>query len=290
MSDRTRRLLKALDRLAVWGAIGIIIILVALFFLVGNIAVDPQKRPVLDLTKSMLMSLSVGLIPIFILFVGSYILLRKVQNIKNEESQENLVKDVAQLTSKTIEEKFNNLNIGNHWISHKNLTDALISVFNYVEKPKVIRIYAFSTYMIQPVIGNLKVNCQELRLLLYQSNSNDNNNYHNNSGLSLIPIDEWYHMKTSGFIENLDIRFHHFYPSDYYVIIDDCALIHGNYLMQDNRFPKAEVQEPIYVSDETSTGKILIRKYLEVFESLRKSKHSQEINLETISLNSIDHD
>lgn len=286
MSDRTRRLLNAIDKLAVWGAIGIIILLIISYFWMGMMIVGPQKQPTLDLIKSMLMTLSVSLIPIFILFIGSYILLRNIQKIKDEERRENLIKDVAQLTSITIEEQLKHLSLGNHWLSHKNLTDALITAFQYVNNPKVIRIYAFSTYVIQPVIRDLNINCQECRLLLYHSNSIDLKKLHEDPSLNLIPIDEWCHMKASGFIENLDIRFHQFYPSEYFVILEDRALIHGNYLIQDNRFPKAEVQEPIYVSDETSIGKILIRKYLQVFESLRKSKHVQEVNSELISINS----
>lgn len=169
-------------------------------------------------------------------------------------------------------------------LTHVSISEGLARAFEHVREPRIIRIFAFSTYVIQPILNDLHVRTRECALLLYNPNHPPDQGEVQpqtlEAQMTLAPMKEWLYMKREGSISELEIKTHKFYPLLYFVLFDDRALLVGHYLVQDHRFPKCEVQEPCLILDETAEGKILIRKHLEVFESLRNSAKAYPLELD----------
>lgn len=169
-------------------------------------------------------------------------------------------------------------------LDHINMAAGIARAVEHVREPRSIRIFALSTFVIQPLLRDLGVKTRECALLLYEPDRPPEQDAGGpptpQARMPLAPVQEWIDMKSDGAIDELEIRGYGFYPLDYFILFEDRALLTGRYLIRDQRFPRCEVQEPCLVLDETPEGKILIRKYLEVFESLRNSKMSYPIELD----------
>lgn len=181
-----------------------------------------------------------------------------------------------------FDRRFDSLAPRDQSLIHTTISNGIAQAVRHIGEPRVVRIYAFSTFMIQPILRDLKPKLGECVLLLYNPNLRPDRGAPPSAvpmaEMDFAPIGEWLHMKHAGVIEQLDIKAYGFFPLTYFIVFEDRALLVGHYLIQDHRLPKSEVQEPYLVLDETPEGKILIRKHLEVFESLRHSTISHPVS------------
>lgn len=90
---RTKRLLSAVELLFVILAILIIGGLTALYFWIGSGNFVSQEA---KLAQSFFMGLLVNLIPVFLLFLGSYLIIRRIQQIRTEEENDTLTRAIVQ--------------------------------------------------------------------------------------------------------------------------------------------------------------------------------------------------
>jgi len=184
-----------------------------------------------------------------------------------------------------FDQKIERLSARQDTLIHVNISEGIARAIRHVKHPSIIRIFAFSTFIIQPILRDLHVQTKEFKLLLYNSKlppgEDQTESQAPEDRVPFAPIQEWLFMKRDGLMNELEIRTHEIYPLDYFILFDDNALLVGHYLIHDSRFPKCEVQEPCLVLSETQEGKILIRKQLEVFESLRNSNKSSLLEFAT---------
>jgi hypothetical protein len=177
-----------------------------------------------------------------------------------------------------FDHRLDQISPANRQLVHVPLSEGVAIALRHVGKPRIIRVFAFSSHMIQPILQDLGVKAQQCRLLLYEpAQEGAADSTLTDTALAYAPIDEWDDMMRNGSFAELSVNTQPFYPLQYFVMLDDRALLLGQYLVQDYRFPKCEVQEPCLMLDETPEGKILLRKYLEVFDRLHDSKLSSSL-------------
>jgi hypothetical protein len=180
-----------------------------------------------------------------------------------------------------FDRRFDKLLPGNRVLNHINISQGIHQALSYVKKPRIIRIFAFSTYVIQPILRDSGVRIPQCSILFYQSCCDKEEGPQHGAPGSRVqpaPIGEWFNMQKAGQIGNLEIKGHDFYPQIYFVIFDDRALLMGHYLIHDQTFPRCEFQEPCLIVDASTEGKIMIQKCLRLFEALRTSKRAQPVS------------
>ena len=90
-------------------------------------------------------------------------------------------------------------------------------------------------------------------------------------------MQEWTTLQRAGNIGSLDIEFFEGFPRQYFVVVDDKALIYGYFNYDAFKSFEVDVGEPIFVTDRTAENKILISKKIESFDSWFVHYHSQRI-------------
>lgn len=101
-TNRTSRLIKAVDWFAFWAALPLLGLLVFLFFWADHWVVDATASPNMATLKVFTTSVVANIIPVFVLFIGSYVVLRKIQEIKTEERDEQLALSVADAVKQEV--------------------------------------------------------------------------------------------------------------------------------------------------------------------------------------------
>ncbi len=91
--QREKALWKELDRLAFWASLFTITLLTVAYFLIASSA--PSDTQVLSIAHTFALNVIANLIPTFILFVVSYVLLRRVQNLKTSKESEEIAEEIA---------------------------------------------------------------------------------------------------------------------------------------------------------------------------------------------------
>lgn len=98
--NHTEQLLGQFDRLAYLGALVLIILLVGLYFWVA--AFNPSANSALEYAQKLALGLIPNLIPILLLFVLSYALFRKIQQIKSEQETDSLANKISSEVNKSL--------------------------------------------------------------------------------------------------------------------------------------------------------------------------------------------
>ncbi len=86
-NSNTDVLLQEFDRWTFWGAISLIIILIGVYFLIAIVF----KNLIFTELKDFILAILSNIIPTFILFIFSYFLFRKIQNIRDDHHEQRLV-------------------------------------------------------------------------------------------------------------------------------------------------------------------------------------------------------
>ncbi len=100
--NHTPKLIKAFDAFAVWASLPLLCVLVGIYFLADRWDLDPKISPGLASMKTFTTSVVANIIPVFLLFMGSYFVLRRIQEIKAEERRERFAREVAAAVSRDI--------------------------------------------------------------------------------------------------------------------------------------------------------------------------------------------
>jgi len=100
-----QKLIKATNVLTVWASLPLIGSLCFVYVLVGENIPSADSDPKLHQAANLLQNVCAGLIPVFILFIGSYLVLQKIQEIKQSSEKDVLVDEI---TSK-LQEKITSL-------------------------------------------------------------------------------------------------------------------------------------------------------------------------------------
>jgi hypothetical protein len=181
-----------------------------------------------------------------------------------------------------FDQKIEKLSIKVHHFKLINLYEGIAQAFNCVKNPQKIRIFAFSTHVIEPIIRDLRMKLKVCEILIYSDNPNRPDGRSINISedpLKYAPIEEWIYLLKDGLIDKLDIRVHNLYPLIYFVVFDDKALLLGNYLIDDEKYPKCDYVQPCFMLDENLENKIFIKNYINIFNSLFNSKQVNKLSL-----------
>ncbi len=159
--------------------------------------------------------------------------------------------------------------------NHIDLTASIRLANDFVKNCKHIRIYALSTNMIQPIFKSMNIKADYCSILVYTpENRSDNSNvdiYQNN--LSMLRS-EWSNLKEDAFFKQVEIKGYDFTPTEFMILFDEKVVIIGHYIFNDNRFPMCDVQEPYVLTNDQLNNKILIEKYISLYESIYSSPYT----------------
>lgn len=89
-----QRLIKATNLLTVWASLPVIGLLCFIYVSIGENMPEANTNPHLYQYLKLLQNVCAGLIPVFILFIGSYLILQKIQEIKQSSEKESLVNSI----------------------------------------------------------------------------------------------------------------------------------------------------------------------------------------------------
>lgn len=90
-NSRSRRLIQAFDKVVSWwGSLLVIALLSGLFFVVSSWDLSPEADWKFLATRNLLLAVSANLLPIFLVFAGSYLVFRKIQELKVEQQSYDL--------------------------------------------------------------------------------------------------------------------------------------------------------------------------------------------------------
>ena len=91
MSGKTKELLGEMQRLFVLVAVVAVVVLAGIFFLAGyQLPANPDPERTAYVSYSFVMAITANLIPVFLLFVASFVALKKINRIQAEEEQTEL--------------------------------------------------------------------------------------------------------------------------------------------------------------------------------------------------------
>ena len=91
--NREKEVWKELDRLTFLASIVAIVILVAIYFIIGEM--KPSEESIWNTVKVFVQDIIINLIPVFLLFMGSYAVFRRIQTLRSERETEDLASKVA---------------------------------------------------------------------------------------------------------------------------------------------------------------------------------------------------
>ena len=92
-NNREKNLWKEMDRLAFWASIAAIVILTVIYFAIGRM--KPDEESIWSTACVFVLDIIANLIPVLLLFMGSYALLRRIQAFRTEQETEELASKIA---------------------------------------------------------------------------------------------------------------------------------------------------------------------------------------------------
>lgn len=101
---KIEKLIKNIDRLGARSALGIVAALGAFYFLIAY-SRDPQPQNGWQIAIELALSIITNIIPIFLLFLLSYTLLREINEIKDEDKVQRLLRKFREEISSILEER-----------------------------------------------------------------------------------------------------------------------------------------------------------------------------------------
>ncbi len=104
------KLIKATNILTVWASIPLIIALGFIYVKIGKIIPGSPERELYQ-WLTLLQSVLAGIIPVFLLFIGSYLILQKIQDIKQEAERKKLVENIGKQFDAKIQPLIEKLSI-----------------------------------------------------------------------------------------------------------------------------------------------------------------------------------
>jgi Mg2+ and Co2+ transporter CorA len=114
---------KELDRIAFWVSLVVITFLVIVYFLLPSTTID-------DDVQYFLQSVITNFIPTILLFMFSYILVRKFQKLRSEYNQETTVQNISRAVSSIFDAKIDRLidSVDQFKVNLNGIRDALFNL------------------------------------------------------------------------------------------------------------------------------------------------------------------
>ena len=166
-----------------------------------------------------------------------------------------------------------------HQATHSNLADAITTALRYSPDPQSVRIWALSSFVIEALLQAMKPKIGKCHILIYEPGEGapDFDNDSDVQMADLIPFNAWEQLSEEGIVQEYVIRTHSFYPSEYFILMDERVLIRGRYLIDIERFPRCTVQDPCVTVDRSDDGRRTIFKHIETFDNMWNSEFSKVV-------------
>jgi hypothetical protein len=163
-------------------------------------------------------------------------------------------------------------------ISSHSMEDAFDAAFRIHPKPQCIRIFALTSWRIQPMIKSRCVlhDIDEVDLLLVNPKSyiqNPSDDLGHESRLSITW--NWLAMVKDGDVKRLSLNQFNFYPTEWFVLLDNEVVIFGDYVFESENIAKAYTERTVVVGRNNGAGSALVSSFEKKFLSLFKACYSE---------------
>ena len=162
-------------------------------------------------------------------------------------------------------------------ITSHDFAEAITRAFELRKNPNNVRIFALSSYKIQPLVEQLieKGTIPSVQLLL----ANPDEYYHDPSDIftqemSLAVEWKWLDMVRNKKISRLEVRHYNFYPTEWFILLDNEVVVFGDFEFERNSVARAKTSSHVFVAGNTGAGvEVLLNmsaKFSYLFESCRE--------------------
>jgi hypothetical protein len=162
-------------------------------------------------------------------------------------------------------------------ITSHDCATSISRAFDLRKNPSSVRIFALSSYKIQPLVEQLidKGTIHTVQLLL----ANPDEYYHDPSEIfsqemSLAVEWKWLDMVRNRKISHLEVRHYNFYPTEWFILLDSEVAVFGDFDFEKNSVARAKTSNHVFVASNTGAGvEILLNlstKFDYLFESCRE--------------------
>jgi hypothetical protein len=103
VSNRERELWQQFDQLSFWVSAVAMILLAGAYYLISLTTPDPNSF--WDIAKSFSLNVITNLIPVILLFIGSYALLKRIQKLRTEHETEELAEKISIMVASAIKDQ-----------------------------------------------------------------------------------------------------------------------------------------------------------------------------------------
>ena len=170
-------------------------------------------------------------------------------------------------------------------ITSHDFAEAITRAFELRKNPNNVRIFALSSYKIQPLVEQLieKGTIPSVQLLL----ANPDEYYHDPSDIftqemSLAVEWKWLDMVRNKKISRLEVRHYNFYPTEWFILLDNEVVVFGDFEFERNSVARAKTSSHVFVAGNTGAGvEVLLNmsaKFSYLFESCREEFGSNRYN------------
>lgn len=156
-------------------------------------------------------------------------------------------------------------------ITSHDFATAITYAFSIRDTPKTIRIFALSSYKIQPLIEQMidKSSLDSVQLLL----ANPNEFYADPSEiftqeLSLAVEWKWLDMVRNQKVLNLEVRQYNFYPTEWFILLDDEVVVFGDFEFDKHSVARARTSQSVFVAANNGAGSDILKNCSRKFELL----------------------
>jgi len=157
-------------------------------------------------------------------------------------------------------------------VSVHSIEGAFAEAFRLRPKPRKIRVFGLTSYKIQPLIesnvGEFPI--ESVQLLLADPHEYLRGASHVDfiAESNLTICWKWLGMVKKGLILKLHLNQFDFYPTEWYVILDEELVIVGHYRFDSDNIAKAATAGSVFMARNVGAGSRLIESYLSKFDHL----------------------
>jgi hypothetical protein len=161
-------------------------------------------------------------------------------------------------------------------IENRKLSEAVKKVFDSIKSAKEIRIYAFTTEQIFPLIRESDFKVGSIKVLLHDFDPSSKMKHAGNLGERVKHFQErWEGLSSEKHVGESEVRFYDEIPTHYIISIDNKFLIQGFYLPQDESEFGNDYVSPSVLSAENVEEIKLVQKVNSWFDRLWEYNNGQ---------------
>ena len=156
-------------------------------------------------------------------------------------------------------------------ITSHDFPGALTYAFSLRPSPNTVRVFALSSWRIQPLVEQLidKSSLNSVQLLL----ANPDEYYVEPSEifaqeLSLAVEWKWLDMVRSQKITKLEVCQYDFFPTEWFILLDDDVVVFGDFEFDKNSVARARTSQCVFVAANSGAGAVILRNKCRKFQLL----------------------